>query len=61
MAMKLFGVLVVLAGWAVAVAGLFMSQSTTVRGGIALLGICITLFGIFGILNKIFLKTANWK
>lgn len=59
--MKLFGVLVILAGWALAVAGLFLSQSTTVRGGLALLGICVTLFGIFGILNQAFLKTANWK
>ena len=59
--MKLIGVLVILAGWALAVAGLFLSDSVTVRGGIAVAGICVTLFGIFGVLNPVFLKTANWK
>ena len=59
--MKLLGVIVILAGWALAVGGLFISDSTTVRGAIALAGICVTLFGIFGVINPIYLKTANWK
>lgn len=59
--MKVIGLIVILAGWALAVGGLFISDSVTVRGGIAVLGIAITLFGIFGVLNPTFLKTANWK
>jgi NADH:ubiquinone oxidoreductase subunit 6 (subunit J) len=59
--MKLIGVLVILAGWALAVAGLFVSDSNTVRGAMALLGIAVSFFGIFGVLNQVFLKTANWK
>lgn len=59
--MKLLGVIVILAGWALSVGGLFISSDTTVRGAIAIVGICVTLFGIFGVLNQAFLKTANWK
>ncbi|MFI5355407.1 MAG: hypothetical protein ACHQX0_07335 [Desulfobaccales bacterium] len=59
--MKVIGLIVILAGWALSVAGLFISDSNTVRGGLAVLGIAVTLFGIFGILNPTFLKTANWK
>lgn len=59
--MKLIGALIVLAGWILTLAGLFLSDSTTVRGGIALAGIAVSLFGIFGVLNPIYLKNANWK
>lgn len=59
--MKLLGVIVVLAGWLIAISGLYVSAEVMVRGLIALLGIAVSLFGIFGVLNPIYLKTANWK
>jgi hypothetical protein len=59
--MKLIGALIVLGGWVLTLAGLFISTATNVRGGIALLGIAVSLFGIFGVLNPIYLKNANWK
>ena len=59
--MKLIGALIVLAGWVLTLAGLFISPETTVRGAIALAGIAVSLFGIFGVLNPIYLKNANWK
>ncbi len=59
--MKLVGVLVVLAGWLLAVFGLGMSQSTGLRMIIALVGIAISLGGILGILNKAHEKEAPWK
>ncbi|MGH7442078.1 MAG: hypothetical protein ACREKE_05325 [bacterium] len=59
--MKVLGLIIILAGWAISVGGLFISSSNTGRGFIALIGIGVILFGIFGILNQAILKTANWK
>ncbi len=59
--MKLVGVLCVLAGWMVAVAGLFLSSANVVRVLIACAGIGISLYGSLGILNGYFLERAIWK
>jgi len=59
--MKIVGVLVVLVGWLLPVVGLTITQSTSVRFVLALLGIAVTLFGIMGVLNKAHLKNAIWK
>lgn len=59
--MRLLGLLVILGGWALAVAGLFLSQTNLGRGGIACAGIAISLFGILKILNGYYLKDAMWK
>jgi len=59
--MKIVGVLVVLAGWLIPVVGITITQSTSVRLGLTVLGIAVTLFGIFGVLNKVHLKSAIWK
>jgi len=59
--MKLVGVLCVLAGWVVAVAGLFLSSAHAVRLLIACAGIGISLYGSLGILNGYFLERAIWK
>ncbi len=58
---KFIGVLIVLAGWLIALSGLFLSATNTGRGGFALLGIAVSLYGIFGVINASYLKTANWK
>ena len=59
--MRLIGVVCVLGGWALAVAGLFLSQSTTVRALIACVGIGISLYGSLGVLNGYYLERAIWK
>jgi len=59
--MKLAGVVCVLGGWAVSVAGLFLTSSTVGRALIACAGIAISLYGSLGILNGYFLERAIWK
>ena len=59
--LKLVGVLVVLAGWALAILGLGISQSTGVRLVMAILGIVVSLVGILGVVNKAHQKDAPWK
>lgn len=59
--MRLFGVLIILAGWAIAVSGLFLSSSNSIRILFCLGGISVSLFGIFGVINQYYLARANWK
>ncbi len=59
--MKLLGVLCTLGGWAVAVAGLFITPSNFGRALIACVGIAISLTGSLGVLNGYFLERAIWK
>jgi hypothetical protein len=59
--MRLIGILVVLGGWAIAVSGLFVTTSNTVRIFIALAGIGVSIFGILGVINKYYLAHAIWK
>ncbi len=59
--MRLAGLGIILAGWALAVGGLFISTSNMVRAIIACAGIAISLFGNLGVLNGYYLARANWK
>jgi hypothetical protein len=59
--MKLVGILVILAGWALAVFGLGLTHSTGLRMILALVGIVISLVGILSILVKAHEKEAPWK
>ena len=59
--MRLAGLGIVLAGWALAVAGLFITSSNMGRAIIACAGIAISLFGNLGVLNSYYLARANWK
>ena len=59
--MRLLGVGLALGGWALAVAGLFITESTLGRGIFAGMGIAVSLGGIFGVLNAYFLERAIWK
>jgi len=54
-------VLLVLVGWLLPVLTLVSVQSTGARLFLSLLGIAISLAGIFGVLNKVHLKDAIWK
>ena len=59
--MRLIGVACVLAGWILAVAGLFITSSNAGRLLIACLGILVSLYGSLGILNRYYVSRAIWK
>lgn len=55
------GILVTLAGFAIAVASLGLTSSVNARLLLVLLGLAVSLFGIIGVINKGFLKNAIWR
>jgi len=59
--MAFVGLSVVLLGFLLAAASLGITDSTTARLGIVVVGICVSLFGIMGIINPVYLKDAIWK
>ena len=59
--MRLAGIACTLGGWVLTVAGLFISQSTTVRTLLACVGIAVSLYGSLGFLNGYYLERAIWK
>ena len=59
--MRLVGLAMIVGGWALAVAGLFMTGSNFGRILFASGGILISLIGILGVLNQYYLNRAIWK
>ena len=59
--MRLVGVAIILAGWVIAVAGLFLTSTNLGRLLFASGGILVSLFGILGVLNQYYLARAIWK
>ncbi len=59
--MRLTGIFTIVAGWAIAVAGLLIVSTNMGRLLFVLGGISVSLFGIFGILNQYYLARAIWK
>ena len=59
--MRIAGLACVLGGWLLAVAGLLITTSTTVRAVLACLGIALSLYGSLGVLNGYYLARAIWK
>ncbi len=59
--MRIIGLLCILGGWVVAMAGLFLTSSNMGRAIFACAGISISIFGILGILNRYYLARAIWK
>jgi hypothetical protein len=59
--MRIAGLLINIAGWLIAMSGLFLTQSNSVRIILACVGIGVSLFGILGVLNKFYLDRAIWK
>ena len=59
--MKIIGLAVILGGWVIAVAGLFLSASNFGRALFAVGGISVSIFGILGVLNPYYLARAIWK
>ncbi|MCZ7384345.1 MAG: hypothetical protein O8C63_06290 [Candidatus Methanoperedens sp.] len=59
--MRVIGVVTVLGGWVITIAGLLLTSSDMVRGIAACVGIGVSIFGILGVLNKYYLERAIWK
>jgi len=59
--MALVGIVITLAGFAVAVASLGMMSSTSGRLLMVVAGIIISLVGIMGVINPAYEKHAIWK
>ena len=59
--MRIVGVGMILAGWVIAVAGLFLSSTNLGRLLFASGGILVSLLGILGVLNQYYLARAIWK
>lgn len=59
--MRVIGVLTVLAGWAITIAGILITPSNTVRIITSCIGIGVSVYGIFGVLNGYYQERAIWK
>ena len=59
--MGFVGVIITFAGFLLAAMSVGLSSSTTVRLGLVLVGIIISLVGIIGVINPAYQKDAVWK
>ncbi len=59
--MILIGLLVAVVGFLISVFSLSLTAGITGRLILVLLGIAVSLFGIIGILNRHYVKNANWR
>jgi hypothetical protein len=59
--MIIAGIAVTLVGFIVSLLSLSLSASAGGRLAIVLIGLVISLVGIFGIINRAYLKDANWR
>jgi hypothetical protein len=59
--MKFIGLLMAVVGWLIPVVTLVLTQSTTARLIVCLLGVAISLIGILVVMNKAHVKEAIWK
>jgi hypothetical protein len=59
--MVLLGILITLLGFVLSVASLALTTSVNGRLILVLLGLAISLTGIFGVINRAYLKDAIWR
>ena len=59
--MRILGLAIVVGGWVIAMAGLFITTSNAGRILFCVAGISVSLIGILGVLNSYFLQRAIWK
>ena len=59
--MVIAGLFVTLLGFLISVMSLGMTSSVEMRLGMILVGIVVSLFGIFGLINPAYNKNAIWK
>jgi hypothetical protein len=60
-AMVLIGIVITLAGFLIAFAGLGAASSVGARMAMAFIGIGVSITGIFGVINRAYLRNAIWK
>ena len=59
--MAFVGLAITFLGFLIAAGSLGITSSNTVRAGIVLVGIVVSLVGIMGVLNQAYMKNAIWK
>ena len=59
--MTLIGLLITLLGFIISFLGLGLTTATGVRMTMAIAGILVSLFGIIGLINRSYMKTAIWR
>ncbi|HEY1337512.1 MAG TPA: hypothetical protein VGF59_08375 [Bryobacteraceae bacterium] len=59
--MVAIGILITLLGFLISVLSLGVTSSVNVRMFMVLLGIAMSLTGIVGVINRAYLKNANWR
>ncbi len=59
--MILVGVLITLLGFAISVLSLGFASTVGARMAMVLVGIAVSLFGIIGVINRVYLKNAIWR
>jgi hypothetical protein len=59
--MKLAGIATIFVGFLIAVTSLGTTPSTGGRLVMVLVGITVSLVGLFGVLNRAYVKNAIWK
>ena len=55
------GIVVTVLGFAISILSLSMASGVSARLIIVLLGIAVSLFGILGIINPVYIKNAIWR
>ena len=59
--MILAGILITLLGFVIGLLSLTMTSSVSARMTMVLFGIAVSFFGILGVINRAYLKNANWR
>jgi hypothetical protein len=59
--MILVGILVTFSGFVISLLSLNMASGVSGRMVMVLAGIVVSLFGIFGVINKAYVNNAIWK
>jgi hypothetical protein len=59
--MLYLGILVTLLGFVISVTSVAIASGVGARLVIVLVGLAVSLFGIMGVLNPVFLKNAIWR
>ena len=59
--MVLLGILITFLGFVISFLSLGMTTSVNARMVMVLIGIAVSFTGIFGVINRAYLKNANWR
>jgi hypothetical protein len=59
--MVFVGLVITVLGFLISLFSLGMTTDVNVRMAMVLVGLAISLFGIFGVINRAYLKNAIWR